>query len=530
VRATVALLVAFAGALLVGLVHAPEASAHASLVRARPADGAVIAQAPSELRLTFNEPVSPLVLRLIGPDGEVIALGEAIVESTTVTVAAPREWQRGTHVLSWRVVSADGHPVGGTLMFSIGAPSATRSAGTHADPTVRAALWTAKVIVYSGLFIGVGGSFFRAWIGGGPTRPLDSWHLALIVVALPATGLSVGLQGLDALELPLSGLGQKRAWQTGFDTSYAVTAVVAVFALAGGLLAFMATSTRIARGLALLALVGVGLALSLSGHASNAAPQVINRPAVLLHSLCVTFWIGSLVPLFAMARNPQSGKAALARFSHVIVLPLLVLVATGLWLAFVQLGRLDALWSTPYGVVLCCKLAAVLALLALGAANRYRLVPRLLAQGGAVARPLRRSIACEVALAFTILGLVALWRFTPPPRTLVTAPLALHLHGAEAMADIQIERRPGASGHADIVVLGGAFGPLAAKEVTLVLANPFAGIEPIRRPALQIGENTWRVDDLRIPIEGQWTLRVDILISDFEKVTLVDSTKLPRMP
>ena len=68
-------------------------------------------------------------------------------------------------MLSWRVISADGHPVGGSLLFSVGAPSAQprrrRAAG---DAAVRAALWAAKVILYVGLFIGIGGAFFGAWI------------------------------------------------------------------------------------------------------------------------------------------------------------------------------------------------------------------------------------------------------------------------------------------------------------------------------------------------------------------------------
>ena len=43
--------------LLIALAHAGEACAHASLVRASPADGAVVPVAPPALSLTFNEPV-----------------------------------------------------------------------------------------------------------------------------------------------------------------------------------------------------------------------------------------------------------------------------------------------------------------------------------------------------------------------------------------------------------------------------------------------------------------------------------------
>jgi len=54
------LFVAISLAILVVLANAGAAHAHASLIRSEPADGAVVAQQPPELKLTFNEPVSPL--------------------------------------------------------------------------------------------------------------------------------------------------------------------------------------------------------------------------------------------------------------------------------------------------------------------------------------------------------------------------------------------------------------------------------------------------------------------------------------
>jgi len=170
-------------------------------------------------------------------------------------------------------------------------------------------------------------------------------------------------------------------------------------------------------------------------------------------------------------------------------------------------------------------------LLGLAAGNRYRLVPRLKSGGAAAARPLATAIALEFITALVILALVALWRFTPPPRALATsAPISIHLHGEKAMAQIEIERASGQAGRADVMVLDGAFQPLAAKEVTLVLANPAAGIEPMRRVAARARENVWSIDDLRVPVAGRWNVRVEILIDDFEKVTVEDEVALPRVP
>lgn len=520
-------------ALLIALAPASEACAHASLVKAAPADGAVMPLPPATLTLTFNEPVAPLVVRLIGPDGAPLAPIAVTAQDTTVTISAPPALRRGTHVLSWRVISADGHPVGGSLMFSIGARSPAAPPENLADRGVRAALWAVRVVMYVALFVGAGGAFFAAWIADGAAR--RAWIVFVLAAGLVAVAVSVGLQGLDALDLPLSGLQHKLAWEAGLATSYRATAVAAALALLAAVFGSVAKSASTARALSLVGVVGAGLALSLSGHASTAAPQLLNRPAVFLHAVCVAFWIGSLLPLClavasARTRDPHSVGAQLERFSRAIPLVIVLLVASGLWLAFVQLDRIAALWTTSYGQLLACKLACVAVLLALAAANRYRLVPKFETGGAAAARPLATAIAFELVIALLILSLVALWRFTPPPRALaVAAPISLHLHGEKAMAEIKIERNGDAAG-ANLLLLDGAFRPLAAKEVTLVLANPAAGIEPMRRIARRAGETNWRIDDLRIPVAGRWTLGVEILISDFDKVTVEDTVALPSLP
>src|SRR3954468_18032481 len=259
-------------ALLIALALASEAYAHASLVKASPADGAVVPVAPAVLSLTFNEPVSPLVIRLIGPDGASIEPGAVVAENETVTVTAPALLQRGTYVLSWRVISSDGHPVGGSLLFSIGAPSAQPAAeADRGERGVRPAVWAAKVVLYAALFVGIGGAFFCAWIADPVSRRRSQpWLLMLLVAGLVAAPASVALQGVDALELPLSGLAQKVSWQTGLETSYGPTAITAAFALFAGFFACVAESARIARGLALLGLFGAGLAPSANRHASTA--------------------------------------------------------------------------------------------------------------------------------------------------------------------------------------------------------------------------------------------------------------------
>jgi copper transport protein len=197
----------------------------------------------------------------------------------------------------------------------------------------------------------------------------------------------------------------------------------------------------------------------------------------------------------------------------------------------VQLDRIDALWTTRYGVVLSGKIALVVALLALAALNRYALTPRCSRGDAAAPRSLTRSMRIELSIVVAILALVALWRFTPPPRALAASEsVEVHLHGTRAMAQVSLTPVRARDPLINIEVLDGDFNALAVKEVTVMLANPAAGIEPVRRAAVHIGDGHWRVEGLRVPLAGQWTVRVDLLIDDFEKVVLEDRVALPRLP
>ena len=496
-----------------------QASAHAALTSSEPADGAVVATPPSLLRLTFSEPVAPLVLRLFRPDGSAVDLTGVHTRDAAVEIGLP-DLHDGTSVLSWRVVSVDGHPVGGSVSFSIGAPSGEGARGDASDTpgAVRVAIWLVRTVLYFGLLLGAGGAFYLAWMAPG-SRAGARFVQAALLAGLAAAPLALGLQGVDALGVELGGLLEGRTWTAGIGTSYAKTVLVAILALAAGLVATGRGSGPMQRAAGVAALLGTGLALALSGHASAAPPQWLTRPAVFIHGVAVAFWLGALVPMAAALRKPdRQALAALERFSRTIVAFLAALVAAGVALAVIQVVDPKALGGTAYGQVLLAKLGLVADLLALAALNRWRFTAPALAGDAAAGQHLRRSIKAEVVLAAAILAIVALWRFTPPPRVLIVeaaTPVSVHLHSQAAMADVSVQ--PGRAGPVAVSIypMTADFTPMDAKEVTLVMSKVDAGLEPLRRAATRI-DGVWRIDDVQIPLAGVWQIRVDILISDFE--------------
>jgi copper transport protein len=184
--------------------------------------------------------------------------------------------------------------------------------------------------------------------------------------------------------------------------------------------------------------------------------------------------------------------------------------------------------DTAYGRILLVKLAAVAALLALAAMNRFRITPALGRKGREEQR-LSLSIRAELMLAFIIFGLVGLWRFTPPPRAIVPAPtpsMIVHLHGDRGMAEVVFQPSPPGPTRATITLRTTDDRPLGAKDVRLLVANRAAGIEPIERAATRGRDDVWRTDALVLPAAGRWQVSVEVLISDFEKVMLDDEIEL----
>jgi copper transport protein len=182
------------------------------------------------------------------------------------------------------------------------------------------------------------------------------------------------------------------------------------------------------------------------------------------------------------------------------------------------------LYHTQYGWVLLAKLAAAAVLLGMAALNRFRLTPALGAPDRKAEAQLERSISAELVLTLAILGVVGLWRFTPPPRAISpTAPPSVavaYLHGSRAMAEVRLQPARAGPIRVTIFVMTADHRPFDPKEVTLVIRKPELGVEPLERQAVLAAPGEWHVDGLIVPVAGRWQVTLDLLISDFEKVAL----------
>ncbi|RKF38344.1 copper resistance D family protein [Paraburkholderia fungorum] len=170
-----------------------------------------------------------------------------------------------------------------------------------------------------------------------------------------------------------------------------------------------------------LALAGVALARSHSGHPVDAGPFSLPVWVDWLHLLAISAWVGLVVvtayvvaPL--LLRAPATERAISAAFiqslSDAATFALIVLFVTGAYNGWRGVGSPASLPDSAYGQLLLLKLGLVLVAAALGGHNRFVEMPRLLtslkiASPTSLRRPFRRFVTVLRVEAWVLMGVLA---------------------------------------------------------------------------------------------------------------------------
>ena len=196
------------------------------------------------------------------------------------------------------------------------------------------------------------------------------------------------------------------------------------------------SSARGPRQLALVVALCVAFTTAATGHAADWGDFTPTALVDWLHVVAATTWTGGLICLTLVVLRAQGivkPRATIAeiaaRFSKLAGLCAITVLATGAVNLWTELAAVSALWTTAYGRVLAAKLACVAGLLALGAANRYRVLPALArerptpgeqpsraSESSAAAKMLARYVTREAILAALVFGCTAFLGQIAPPR------------------------------------------------------------------------------------------------------------------
>ncbi|MEU5300781.1 copper resistance CopC/CopD family protein [Streptomyces noursei] len=407
-RRLLVVLAVLCGVLAAGIAPA---AAHAALTGSDPAPGSVVAHAPEQVALTFSEGVAmgDDSLRVLDPQGRRVDRGKLrdLCSGSVVKYGAglPPGLADGTYTVAWQAVSADSHPVSGAFTFSIGAPSRTAAAVPQQQVgggLVGALYEIARYLAYAGFVLLAGGAAFvlacrpdGARVRSVQRLVVHGWALltgatlAMLLLRTPYTGSGkladvFDLGGLQQVVLSKPGAALLARLLLLAAAALFVAVLFGAYARAhrpeddgpDGDDTTGAGKRRRDRTLG-LAVGGVALAAGLATtwaiaeHASTGLQPAVAMPVDVLHLLAVAAWLGGLAALLvSLYGGPPIERTAVRRFSRIAFGSVLVLVATGTYQSWRQVGSWRALTDTSYGQLLLVKVGLVVVMVAVAGLSR----------------------------------------------------------------------------------------------------------------------------------------------------------------
>jgi len=410
---------------------------HATLVSSEPAANSHLASPPTRVRLVYSEPIEGKLAKVTivpATAAPMVLRAGADPRDVHAVIAPVDALGAGSYKVEWRVVSADGHPVDGTFSFTVGdtTVSAAPAPVTPSPPTQPAspeepevwgpAAFGAPVIpavlrgaglgalmAAAGLLLFLAGAKPNAAQRGDARVRSATTAFAIAAPVLLGVHLVTWLINTSpdlkfdpawAASALTTTVGQIELWRVGLT-------ILALWAW------WLARRTRLALALAAGAVVVSGAV----GHPAAIAPAWA-VPAKAIHLLASAIWLGGL--LWLLIRPAGDDLLLLVedanRVSSRALWAVIAIAFTGVVQTRLFLDSWSGLVTSAYGLLVLAKTAGLLVLVAFGAYNRQRVMPRLTTAASMTeVATLRSSVVGEVVVIAIVVLLGGLLAYVPPP-------------------------------------------------------------------------------------------------------------------
>lgn len=466
-------------AIAIGLPR--DADAHAALDRSDPEANAILSLAPAEVRIWFTEPLEEIysAAELYDANGnrietEPYTFGE---DDHLLSLPLPADLPNGTYTIAWRNISAfDGHPNEGLLTFTIGtqrdlqtpAPPETTDFGGPSTVVEAIVRWlgflgiTALVGTLITWFVVIRPAFGAIDEGGQRAIRSAIWGLLLSALGIALVGSLFALvvqmmtvAGSFSFSAMVDLLGETsygRAWLMRVAMLLALGVALGITRV--GLADVARRVSLLICGLALVALIPYALNSHAAAIGTGRAAAIANDVG---HMAAASVWVGGLIALavtlflglqnVSQDRRGQLYAQLVPRFSTLAMASVIVLVVSGFYASWLQVGNLSALFETDYGQTLIVKLALTALLLVLGAVNLLVIGPRLRVAAASAGVRLTWTVGAEVLIGIAVLVSVGVLTSLPTARGVVESESGRTVyHLTEGGTHAVLYITPGAAG------------------------------------------------------------------------------------
>ena len=535
-RASVAIAV-----VLAALTAAPAAFGHAVLQTSTPGNNSITRTSPDAVTLEFNEPVETAFgsIRVYDCGGSRVDSGKISRPSEeSVAIAIDRTLPRGTYTVTWRVTSADAHPVAGGFVFNVKSASpggeCAQVFGAGTPGTVDALFTFMRALDFALILLVVGGAAALALVLR--TAAFDLRALLYRILA----GLAVGFAVAAALCIVLQGavaggFGLSEAFRWSSVDSVLQTRFGKAFLWQLGLAAVIAPAAFLAsrsrnRTLGALILVPALLVLptvAAAGHARTSGAVAIVLDVI--HVAAASLWVGGLAftvlaLILAGADRWPLASQAVPVFSILAVGSVVTLILVGTIRGYQEVQSFHGLWDTTYGKLLLLKIGLVLPLLALGAYNNRFAVPRLKRQIASAFEQRRflRVTGLELAIMAAVVGVTAVLVTEPPAKASVEAEEKVSEIVPIGNLEVNYSVEPAQTGPNVIHLYfykPNTGQPANVDDAKMSATLPSKSIGPLPIPLQKIVPSHYTTPAGEFPQAGDWKVLIEARRGEFEALT-----------
>lgn len=483
------------------------ASAHATLLKADPAQGSQLEDSPQKVTLLFNERLGSHLykLKVDNSKGKAVTDRKAALnkKQNQLSLKLP-DLDDGVYTVTYKVISADSHPVSSSYTFTVGDQDkgSAATAGKGSDQgghshglssfMIRIAYYLSLLLVVGwtlwGVFIRRDAEVSRAY------RQAHQWLKGIYLFFL----LGFGFFEFSNI---IPGLGSDKIIPLFFSSAVGLSWLISLV-------------------LALIAFVGLGKwkgfdgawvvillgAESFNGHAFAFDPTVLTLSFNLIHLLAASIWSGGLLYLlYFWKKHPAHSKRFLPVFSRTALICMVILVITGTVNTFLFVPAISDVFVTLWGRLLLVKVVLVLA---------------VIVTAGLIRRKMKKgeSIHSRVKIDFTLMVaiMVIVGVFTVQNPTPSNDPFVWKTDKNNVAMTTNITPKTPSPANTVTVHVDANKKP---NNVILVLHDKSdEAIEPIQIPlkAAKGGKKgyTYKASGVAIPFSGNWQVEVQVLDPD----------------
>ncbi len=572
-----------AALLLLALLPA-SASAHAVLRETVPERGTALKAAPETIALKFSEPVEAEfgAVRVYDSTGKQVQAGETFHpggRGAEVAVRLKEGLPEGGYTVTYRVISADSHPVSSGFVFSIGQGGAAGAAsvedllaGSEAGPVTTTALSVARGAQYAAIAGGLGALLFfllvwmpalretaggsSGWAAAASAFAGRLRRLILVSAVVGALSAAAGivLQGAvgsgasawSALDPDVVGdvLGTRFGLTWGISLlAWLLAGLLA--ATAGRQLPVLRPASVGATGLAMpgasrsVVLLGAPLFLlaampAVGGHASVTEPRALLLGMNIVHVAAMAAWLGGIAVLVLALRAATAAleggdrvrllAATVSKFSGLATVSIAAIVLTGVVQSIVYMEKLGQFLDTAFGRAVLIKIVLFLAICALGFLNRNRLLPRLRSAAASGDNPgragmlLRRALRVELAIGVAVIAATGALASYAPSSAASAGPFSTSATIGDARMELTVDPATVGPNEMHVYLFDRQSGAQydEVQELTVSASQAEKQIDDLDLQATKAGPGHYTITGASFGVPGDWSLDIGARVSEFD--------------